>query len=413
MQIAIMGYGVVGTGVAEVICTHAEGLKKRAQEEIEIKYILDIREFPDSPLADKFTKSFDDIINDDEVKVVVEVMGGLTPAFDYVKRCLESGKSVVTSNKELVAAKGAELLKIALEKNVNFLFEASVGGGIPIIRPISQCLAANEVDEIIGILNGTTNFILTKMIREQMNFQDALSLAQSLGYAERNPAADVEGGDTCRKICILASLTFGKHVYPETVYTEGITNITLEDVEYAAAFGSVIKLIGRVKMLDNGKMDIVTAPMLISRDSQLASVDDVFNGIMVRGDATGDVLFYGKGAGKLPTASAVVADVIDCVKHQHARKYLFWADGKPEDVLPFGESFTRLYVRCESDNKEQAFKDSENALTHIKRIYRDGEEDKEFAFVTCEDSYKNLLKSIASLEEKGVTVLSKIRIASL
>ena len=341
VKIAIMGYGVVGSGVGEVLRVHVDSIAKRAKEEIRIKYILDLRDFPDSPFADRFVKDFDVILNDPEVQIVVEVMGGLHPAFDYVKACLENGKSVVTSNKELVAAKGAELLAIAQKNNLNFLFEASVGGGIPIIRPISQCLAANDVIGIAGILNGTTNFILTKMIREQMTFDDALALAQKLGYAERNPAADVEGHDACRKICILASLAFGRHVYPEQVHTEGIQNLTLADVDYAESWGGVIKLIGRVKMLDSGKIQIICCPMFIDRDSQLANVDDVFNGILVRGDATGDVVFYGKGAGKLPTASAVVADVIDCVKHIKARKYLFWEDGSPdyvedylEDVLP-------------------------------------------------------------------------------
>ena len=324
VEIAIMGHGTVGSGVVEVLTRHEATITKRAKEEIRIKYILDLREFPDSPLADRFTKSFDDIIGDSSIRIVVEVMGGLHPAYDYVKRCLEAGKSVVTSNKELVAAKGAELLRIARDQNVNFLFEASVGGGIPIIRPMSQCLAANDVVEVAGILNGTTNFILTKMINEQMPFEDALALAQKLGYAERNPAADIEGQDACRKICILASLAYGKHVYPDQIHTEGITNISLADVQYADAWGGVVKLIGEANLLLSGKLHSIVCPMFIPRDSQLANVDDVFNGIMVRGDATGDVVFYGKGAGKLPTASAVVADVIDCVKHLKARKYLFW-----------------------------------------------------------------------------------------
>ena len=289
VKIAIMGHGTVGSGVVEVLTSHVSSITKRANEEIRIEYILDLRDFPDSPLADRFTKSFDVILNDPEILVVVEVMGGLHPAYDYVKQCLEKGKSVVTSNKELVAAKGAELLKIAQEKNVNFLFEASVGGGIPIIRPMSQCLAANDVIEVAGILNGTTNFILTKMINEDMSFEDALALAQKLGYAERNPAADIEGHDACRKICILASLAYGKHVYPEQVHTEGITNISLADVKYADAWGGVIKLIGQVSKTPDGRLQSIVCPMLIPRDSQLANVDDVFNGIMVRGDATGDL----------------------------------------------------------------------------------------------------------------------------
>ena len=289
--IAILGHGVVGSGVVEVLRTHEESITGRAKEPIRIQRILDLREFPGLPYSGLFTKDFEERLNDPEVGIVVEVMGGLEPAFSYVKACLENGKSVVTSNKELVAAKGAELLALAQKNNLNFLFEASVGGGIPIIRPISQCLAANQVTEIAGILNGTTNFILTKMIREHMAFGDALRMAQELGYAERDPSADVEGADACRKICILASLAFGSHVYPQQVHTEGITKITLEDVAYAEAWGGVIKLIGEVKALKNGRVHIQVAPMFVSRESQLSGVDDVFNGILVRGDATGDVVF--------------------------------------------------------------------------------------------------------------------------
>ena len=230
VSVAILGHGVVGSGVAEILLTHKQKLFSRIGEEIYIKKVLVLREFPDSPIANRFTKDFEEIINDLEIRVIVEVMGGLHPSYEFVKRSLKAGKSVVTSNKELVAAYGAELLAIAKETNANFLFEASVGGGIPIIRPMNQCLVANIVDEIAGILNGTTNFILTKMIEDGMQFEDALKLAQELGFAERNPAADIEGHDACRKICILASLAFGKHVYPESVHTEGITHITLDDV---------------------------------------------------------------------------------------------------------------------------------------------------------------------------------------
>lgn len=345
VYIAVMGHGVVGSGVVEVLLKNGASIEKRAKEKIDIKYILDLRTFPDSPLADRFTTDFEKIVNDEEIKIVVEVMGGLKPAYEYVKRCLEAGKSVVTSNKELVAAKGAELLKIARDKNVNFLFEASVGGGIPIIRPLTQCLAANELSEIAGILNGTTNFILTKMIEDKMAFDDALKLAQSLGYAEKDPTADIEGGDACRKICILAAIAFGKHVYPESVHTEGITKISLKDVEYAAIYNSVIKLIGMVKETESGKLQICVAPMLVSKTSQLSTVDGVFNGILVDGDATDEVLFYGKGAGKLPTASAVVADVIDCVKHLNARKYLFWEDCDGSNIEPYENDVTGMYFR--------------------------------------------------------------------
>lgn len=413
VEIAVMGFGVVGSGVVEVLTDHAENIAKRTKEQINIKYILDLREFPGSPFESKFTKSFDTILNDPEVKIVVEVMGGLNPAFEFVKRCLEAGKSVVTSNKELVAAKGAELLKIAQKNNLNFLFEASVGGGIPIIRPISQCLAANDVVEIAGILNGTTNFILTKMIREQMTFEDALALAQKLGYAERNPAADIEGADACRKICILASLAYGKHVYPEQVHTEGITNISLADVKYAAVWGGVVKLIGQVKMMKNGKLQIIVCPMFISRDSQLSNVDDVFNGIMVRGDSTGDVVFYGKGAGKLPTASAVVADVIDCVKHFKARKYLFWDEGSKDYVEDYLLNDVAIFVRAKTEDEGLAFKNVNQLFGDVTRLSLPKAEGGEIAFVTGTMQEKEIVAKLTELQTLGVSMVNTIRIGDL
>ncbi len=408
ISVAIMGHGVVGSGVAEILTTHKQKLFASIGEEIYVKHILDLREFPDSPLADRFTKDFNDILNDREVRVVVEVMGGLNPAYDFVKKCLKSGKSVVTSNKELVAAHGAELLQIAKDENVNFLFEASVGGGIPIIRPISQCLVANIVDEIAGILNGTTNFILTKMIEDGMQFDAALKLAQDLGFAERNPAADIEGHDACRKICILASLAFGKHVYPNFVHTEGITEITLEDVKYAEAYNCVIKLIGRVKRLDDGKIDIIVAPMFVPNKSQLANIDYEFNGIMVRGDCTGDVVFYGKGAGKLPTASAVVADVVDCCKHLKTRKFLFWADGNGDNILPYEESVTAMYIRANT-----TFELTQEVFGCIDKIEKADSPEGEIAFVTAQLPYGEIIEKIAALESRGAKVISKIRIGDL
>ena len=409
--IAVLGHGVVGSGVLEVLMTHKGSIARRADVEIKVKHILDLREFPGLPYSHLFTKDFNVILNDPEVTVVVEVMGGLDPAFQYVKACLEHGKSVVTSNKELVAEKGAELLAIAKENNLNFLFEASGGGGVPIIRPISQCLAANEVGEIAGILNGTTNFILTKMIREHMSFADALQLAQQLGYAERDPSADVEGADACRKICILASLAYGTHVYPREVHTEGITKITLEDVAYAEAWGGVIKLIGQVKMLESGKIHIGVCPMFVSRDSQLAGVDDVFNGILVRGDATGDVVFYGKGAGKLPTASAVVADVIDCVKHFAKRKYLYWEDAKPDYVEPFDVMPTDVFVHIQGKNSDSAFDTAETLFPGAVRLIRKGEKEGEAGFVVSQISGRELGEKLPRLEAIGVKVLGSIRIS--
>ena len=281
INIAVMGYGTVGSGVVEMFYKNRESIHRKVGKAMDIKYILDLRDFPGSPYEEKLIKDFQIIADDPDVEIVVEVMGGLEPAFTFTKTCLSRGKSVVTSNKELVAARGAELLKIAKENGVSFFFEASVGGGIPIIRPLTSCLAQDEIDEIAGILNGTTNFILTKMIREQTSFADALALAQKLGYAERNPSADVDGHDACRKICILASLCFGKHIYPEFVHTEGIRSVTLEDVAYAEDWGGVIKLIGRAKRVPGNSDGILAmvSPALISKECQLASVDDVINGI--------------------------------------------------------------------------------------------------------------------------------------
>ncbi|MGN0489490.1 MAG: homoserine dehydrogenase [Ruminococcus sp.] len=413
ISVAIMGHGVVGSGVAEIITTHKNKLFSSIGEEVYIKHILDLREFPDSPLADRFTKNFDDILNDVEVRVVAEVMGGINPAYDYTKKLLKAGKSVVTSNKELVAAKGAELLAIAKENNANFLFEASVGGGIPIIRPMNQCLVANNVKEVAGILNGTTNFILTKMIDEGMDFDTALKLAQDLGFAERNPEADVEGHDACRKICILASLAFGKHVYPDNVHTEGITKITLDDVKYASAYKSVIKLIGKVKILDDGKMDILVAPMLIPKKSQLANIDYEFNGIMVRGDCTGDVVFYGKGAGKLPTASAVVADIIDCCKHLKTRKYLFWADGTNDSILPYNESETAVYLRLSAESKDNAIAKAKEVFGDVTVIEPKEEIAGTVAVITPVLKIQEIESKASALESSGINVLSKIRIGDL
>ena len=413
ISVAIMGHGVVGSGVADIIYTHKQKLFSAVGEELYIKYILDLREFPDSPFAERFTKNFDDILNDVEIRIVVETMGGLHPAYDYVKACLKAGKSVVTSNKELVAAHGAELLAIAKETNANFLFEASVGGGIPIIRPINQCLVANNVTEIAGILNGTTNFILTKMIKENMDLDAALKLAQELGYAERNPSADIDGPDACRKICILVSLTFGKHIYPEACFTEGITGITLEDVEYASVWGGVIKLIGSVKKIDKDKIDIIVAPMFIPHESQLSSIDDVFNGIMVRGDAVGDVVFYGRGAGKLPTASAVVADIIDCVKHLKARKYLTWVDSDNSSVIPHEESVAAMYIRAKADDRAAAYDKAKEIFSEIHILEKPTAPEDELAFVTEPMTVKDFEAKLSELEANDIKVESKIRIGDL
>lgn len=397
VNVAVMGHGVVGSGVVEVLLNHEESIAKKAKNTIHVKYILDLRDFPALSYSDRFIKSFDPILQDDSVRVVVEVMGGIHPAYDYVKACLEKGKSVVTSNKELVAQCGAELLKIANENNVNFLFEASVGGGIPVLRPIAQCLAANDLYEVYGILNGTTNFILTKMIKEKMDFNSALKLAQQLGYAEKDPTADVEGIDACRKICILASISFGKHVYPNQVSTEGISQITLQDVAFAQRAGYVIKLIGHAMLLEEGKVTVSVYPALVPVENQLANVDDVFNAIMVRGDAIGDVMFYGRGAGKLPTASAVVADVIDCVKHLQARKYLSWEDGSKDYVVPLGTIKTRLYVRVAVENIAEAQNVLESVFGKLDYLNTPAEQNI-LAFITPYDTEDILRKKLSLLK---------------
>jgi len=316
VKFAVLGHGVVGSGVVELFYKNKKSIEKRAGTEMDIKYILDLRDFPDSPYKDKFTKDFNDILNDDEVTSVAECMGGVEPAFTFVKSCLEKGKSVSTSNKELVAEKGDILLRAAKEHNCNFFFEASVGGAIPIIRPLHKCLAANDIEKVAGILNGTTNFILTKMYNENMPFSEALSLAQKLGYAEKDPTADIEGHDACRKICIISSLVFGKHVYPKDVYTKGISQIELCDVAAADVLGYAIKLLASVRKTDGGKILPAVMPTLLPYESIMSGVNDVFNAVLVYGDGIDQAMFYGRGAGKLPTASAVMGDVIEAVKHK-------------------------------------------------------------------------------------------------
>ena len=352
-KVAVIGYGTVGSGTVELFMKNRESISKKVGEACDIKYILDLRDFPDSPFADRMIKDFETILNDDEVKVVAEVVGGTTFAYDYTKRLLEKGKSVVTSNKALVAAKGAELIALAKQHNCNYLFEASVGGGIPILRPINKCLAGNEILQISGILNGTTNFILSKMIKDQMSFDDALKMAQELGYAEADPTADVEGEDACRKICILGSLAYGRHIYPEMVHCSGITRITLDDVEYADNAGYVIKLIGSVKKLEDGRLKAIVCPRFVPKTNLLASVDDVYNAISVVGDGVGNVMFYGKGAGKLPTASAVVGDIIDCLKHPNTVLAVNWEDnGDRSFVVNYKQTNTSVYARIQADNAE-------------------------------------------------------------
>ena len=406
-KIAVLGFGVVGSGTVELFYKNKNKIVEKAGTDLDIKYILDIRDFPGSPFEGKFTKDINVILNDDEVTLVAEVMGGVNPAFDFVKSCLERGKSVVSSNKELVAKKGAELLKTAKEHNCNFLFEASTGGAIPIIRPLHQCLAANDITAVAGILNGTTNFILTKMINENMPFEEALSTAQKLGYAEKDPTADVEGHDACRKICILSSLVFGKHVYPDWVHCEGISSITAEDAKYAESWGGAVKLIGSVKKAADGKILPIVRPAFVCGANQLSSVNDVFNGIMVYGDAIDQVMFYGRGAGKFPTASAIVADLIDAAKMTGTSISQVWEDSKDnsfiadykEDVLPF-------YVRAQGVSKDKA----KEVFGEVEFLAGENCPADEIAFITPEIKEKDFDEKLASL---GGKVLGMIRVLNL
>lgn len=392
-KIAVMGYGVVGSGVVEVLDKNHDSIARKAGEEITVKYILDLRDFDQDPHRELFIKDFSVIENDEEIEAVVECIGGQNPAYDFVKRSLLAGKNVATSNKELIATRGAELLGMAKEKGVNLLFEASVGGGVPIIRPLHQCLAANEVSEIGGIVNGTTNFILSKMKNEGMPFSEALSLAQDLGYAEKiNPSADVDGHDSCRKICILSSLAFGTHIYPDMVYTRGIREVTPIDIKCARNNNYAVKLIAKTKRLDDGTVSAAVTPAFVSGDSQLAGVEDVFNGILVRGDVLGDVVFYGRGAGKLPTASAVVADVIDIVQNRGTFKGFYWKDVDRNSFRPFEEEPVRCYVRFEG---EAPFPGAS---------VLGGVPDGQRAVITAEEPFGEILKRIEKLKEVGVKI---------
>ena len=349
---AILGFGTVGSGVAEVLTMNKELLAKKAGQSIELKYILDTRDFPGNPFEDKIIHDFALIENDPDVSLVAECIGGATIAFEFVKRCLQAGKHVATSNKELVATKGHELLEIAKAKNVNFFFEASVGGGIPVLRPLYFDLAGNEISEVAGIVNGPTNYILTKMLGEGAAFADVLKDAQAKGYAEANPAADVEGLDACRKACILSALSFGFHVYPDMVPTEGITGITEDDVAAAASANMKIKLLGRTMRLPDGKVCAFVAPHFVPLTCQLAHVDDVFNGLLVRANAVGEAMFYGPGAGKLPTASAVVGDLVDAAWHLQARRDLDWADADPAAMADVRDVALPYVIRTEATQAE-------------------------------------------------------------
>ncbi|HCG85363.1 MAG TPA: homoserine dehydrogenase [Lachnospiraceae bacterium] len=398
IQVAVMGYGTVGSGVVEVIEKNKEEINKKSNEALNIKYILDLRDFPGDPYEDKIVHDVEVILNDPEVQIICETMGGLKPAYEFTKRALMSGKSVCTSNKELVATHGPELIQIAHEHICNYLFEASVGGGIPIIRPLNYSLTAEKIDAISGILNGTTNYILTKMEREGAAFEEVLKEAQEKGYAERNPEADIEGYDACRKIAILSSLMCGKNVRYQDIYTEGITKITADDFKYAKVMDCTIKLLGLAKE-ENGGLYAMVSPFLISKSHPLSMVNDVFNAVCVHGNMLGDSMYYGRGAGKLPTASAVVSDVVDCARHIGKIITCFW-DAEDVKLTNVDEVERAFFVRVEKAKEQEA----KETFGDVKEITAGV--DGEFAFVTGRMSEKEFNE-----KAEKVGVISRIRFA--
>ncbi|MCI9663220.1 MAG: homoserine dehydrogenase [Lachnospiraceae bacterium] len=397
IQVAVLGYGTVGSGVVEVIEKNKEEINKKSGEELNIKYILDLRDFPGDPYEDKVVHDVNRILDDPQVQIVCETMGGLRPAYDFTKRALLAGKSVCTSNKELVAAHGPELIRIAHENKCNYLFEASVGGGIPIIRPLNYSLTAEKIDAITGILNGTTNYILSKMEKEGADFADVLAKAQEKGYAEKNPEADVEGHDACRKIAILSCLMSGKNVRAENIYTEGITGITATDFIYARAMGKTIKLLGKSVNGEDGFYAMV-APFLISREHPLYMVNGVFNAVCVHGNMLGDSMYYGRGAGKLPTASAVVSDVVDCARHIGKVIMCFW-DDQEVALADMERMRRRFFVRVDAKREREAIA----AFGSVSVVEADVS--GEFAFVTDEMSEKEFNE-----KAEAAGIISRIRI---
>ncbi len=397
-NVAVMGYGTIGSGVVEILERNKEIIAKKVGDTVSVKYVLDLREFPGTSVEDKIVHDFSVIEKDPEVTMVIETMGGLKPAYPFVKASLEAGKHVATSNKALVAAYGTELLKIAKEHNVNFLFEASVGGGIPVIRPIYTCLAGEEIEEITGILNGTTNYILTKMDKAGETFETALREAQDLGYAERNPEADVEGHDTCRKIAILTAMATGHEVNYEHIYTEGITKITDVDFAYAESLGTSIKLLGSSRM-ENGTAHAFVAPVMIGRDHPLYSVSDVYNGILVKGNMLGTSMFYGSGAGKLPTASAVIADIIEALNNEDQHVELGW-DNQSLAISSMDTMSFRYFVRIKGIAAKR-LKEVEEVFGKVEGIELDHMD--EFAFLTevmTEKEYDRKAKELSGIRQR-------------
>ena len=401
IKVAIVGFGNIGSGTAYALEVSREGLKKLLGEEIRLAYVVDIADLSHTPYSDIVTSDFSVVENDPEVSIVVETIGGQRVAYDYTRRALLAGKSVVTSNKELVSEKGSELVQIAQEKGVHYLFEASVGGGIPILQPLVQCLAANRIEEISGILNGTTNYILTRMFTQNASFETALAEAQSLGYAERDPSADVDGIDACRKIAILADLAFGVNVPPAKVYTEGIRGITAADTEFAKMAGCAVKLLGRAVRRSDGKAYVLVAPHFIDLDRPIASVAGVYNGISVVGDLVGETMFYGSGAGKLPTASAVVGDILYAAGLGKTAAQFVWHEGE-DIVAPIGEMELSFFIRT-------AAADAQAVLAAFPGAQKIGESAGFAGFLTPVLAHAQVMQTVEALKAQGVEVFSLIR----
>ena len=397
MKVAVMGYGTIGSGVVEILNVNRDVIAERAGEPLEVKKVLDLRDFAGDPVEKLIVHDYMDIVNDDEISLVVETMGGVEPAYTFVKAMLQAKKHVTTSNKALVADKGAELIRIARENKVNFMFEASVGGGIPIIRPLLSCLTGDVIEEITGIVNGTTNYMMTKMTAEGSDYDDVLKEAQALGYAEKDPTADVEGYDACRKIAILTSLISGSQVDYNDIPTEGISHITATDIKYAKKMGRAIKLLARSEKVGETYSARV-APYLLPQEHPLYSVNGVFNAIFVHGNMLGDGMFYGSGAGKLPTASAVVGDLVAMARHIDKNIHLTWKEEKLELANPSQQSF-KFFVRT-TDSKDKV----ENVFHKVDFV--DAGVDGEIGFVTCEMTQKKF--DDASAE---INTLQMIRLA--
>ncbi len=399
MKIAVLGCGTVGSGVVDILDEKPCLMEKSAGEEIGVKYILDIRDFSGSPYASRIVNNIDVIAHDPEIGIVVETMGGVEPAFTFCKKCLEKGKSVVSSNKALVAAKAQELFAAARENNAAFMFEASVCGGIPVIRTMFSSLSANNILSFHGILNGTTNFILTKMINEKMSFDTALKIAQEKGYAEKDPTADVDGLDAARKTAILSSIAYGHHFFEDEIHTEGIRGVTLEDAAYADSYNCKIKLLGKADSRNNGKIGAIVCPFFVSNDSMISGVNGVYNAISITGDSIGDVLLYGQGAGKEATASAVVGDVMECVRLKKNEKHYFWEnheDGIVEDYLEYE---TALYVRGYAKNPADSLINIREAFGGVKTLGRNGAPSNEIAFITPVMKEKELREILSDLKD--------------